>query len=257
MAAVTLLGTPTFTTTAGNKQITATPTAGRLVVIMCANTGRTTAQSPTVTDNNSDGRGTYGLVPGSAATKNTSADSMWLFIRNSLVGSGTSTVFTMTTASDSGGGFCIYEVTAMSIVGISAVRRTGAATYNVGVQNNQAAATPGPALPVAALTGNPTVGMVMNETNPAALTPNASWTESPTPDLGWAVPTTGVENVRRDSGFTGTTVTWGGASASAFCSMIAELDTSVPQYDYVVTGRADKDRLIVPLSRAVSRSTNW
>lgn len=256
MAAVTLLGTPTFTTTAGNKTITATPTAGRLVVIMCANSGRTTAQFPTITDNNSDGRGTYTRVSSADATKNTSADSMWLFIRNALIGSATSTVFTMTQASDSGGGFVIYEVSAMSIVGLSAVRRTGVSSYNVGVQNNQAAATPAPALPTAALTGNPVIGMIFNGTSPAGLTPPASWTESPTPDLGYTVPAAGLENVRRDSGFTGTTVTWGGASASAFCSMVAELDTSVPQYDWVSPGRADKDanRFI---QGAVGRASVW
>ena len=38
--------------------MTQTPAVGDLIVVHCANSGRTTAQPPTVTDNNPDGLGT-------------------------------------------------------------------------------------------------------------------------------------------------------------------------------------------------------
>ena len=39
---------------------------------------------------------------------------------------------------------------------------------------------------------------------------------------------TGLEVVSDDTGNTDSTVTWGGTSASAFCSGILELDASLP-----------------------------
>lgn len=220
MAAVTSLGN-SFTTTAGNKTVTATPAVGDLIVVICANTGRTTAQPPTISDNNADGKGKYDLI--NSATGNTSADSLWIFVRATPVGSGTSTIFTMTQASDTGGGLDVLKVTGMSMGGKNSIRQSA-------VQNNGAAAgTPAPVFGVAALTGNACVGAVLNGTNPATMTPRASWTERN--DLGYTVPTAGLETMSRDSGETGTTQTWGSTSASAFCALVAELDITVPVFD--------------------------
>jgi hypothetical protein len=103
--------------------------------------------------------------------------------------------------------------------GPSAVRQTA-------VEQNQGAATPGPAFTTAALTENLTLGYVFNASNPAAVTEPTGWTERR--DNGYNSPTTGFETVSRNSGFTGTTVTWGSGSATAFCSIIVELDSNGP-----------------------------
>lgn len=195
-------------------------TAGDLIVIVCAYTGQTAA--PVITDDQS---GTYTEVLG-GALKNASADAAWIFIRDALLPATQSTIVSAARASTTGGGMVIFRVSGMTRVGTDAVRNW-ATTPQRGKQENQAASgTPAPALPAAALTGNPTLGFVFNATNPATLTPNASWTEKA--DIGYNTPTTGLEVVGRDSGFTGTTVTWGGTSGSAFASAIIELDSSAP-----------------------------
>lgn len=218
MAVVSSLGS-SWTTAAGAKTVVATPALLDLIVIICGNSGRTAAQAPTLTDNNSGGHGTYVQVKN--ATTNTSADSIWVFIRADRITSATSTTFTFTpVASDTGGGLNVLKVTAMSISGPAAARATGA-------QSNQAAAgTPAPTFPQAALTGNAVVGGILNAGNPATMTAPASWTEAV--DLGYITPQTGLETAFRSSGETGSTITWGSASATAFASVIVELDTSVP-----------------------------
>lgn len=264
MAAITSAGI-TFDTNAGNKTVVATPAAGDLIIVVCANTGRTIAQAPTVTDNNSDG---FGTTPGYtnctvlASTKATSADSMWVFVRNALIGSATSTTFTFSplAAGDSGGGLQVLRVSAMSIVGQGALRGGG-------IQSNQAAAaTPTPVLlrrigaaysgTQAALTANALISAVFNGTSPAATTPRAApaWTGSA--NVGYAVPTTGLRTAFINSGETASSLAWGGTSASAFCTVAFEIDISVPQYDWVVTGKPDRDREIW-LQGAVGRQSTW
>lgn len=218
MAAVTLLGAATFTTSAGTKTVTATPAVGDLLVLVLAHTGVASLAAPT--DNNADGGGTYSLA-GTVAVKATSADRLGIYVRDALVGSATSTVFTSTAPGSSGGGLVVLKVTGMLRTGSSAIRQAGR-------QDNQAAATPAPAFGAVGLTGNACAGAVFNATSPATLTPPASWTERA--DVGYSTPTTGLEVASRDSGNTASTITWGSASASAFCSAILELDITAPTY---------------------------
>jgi hypothetical protein len=80
---------------------------------------------------------------------------------------------------------------------------------------------------VACLTGNPCFGYVHNGTNGTATTaPPTSWTERV--DTGYNSPANGREACDRASGNTLTTIAWTGASASAFGSILAELDASDP-----------------------------
>ncbi len=151
----------------------------------------------------------------------------------------TRTVTWTPTATSNGSGFMVWRVSGMTRRGADAIRQIGTVDQ-VGVEANQAGGgTPAPTLPAAALTGNPTVGAVANAVSPAALTFPTSWTEDI--DTGYSSPATGLEAVHRNSGFTGTTVTWGGASATDFCSMIAELDTTsqVVDEDQPVYGKID------------------
>jgi len=157
------------------------------------------------------------------AVKNASADKLWCFIRNALCPNTDPLTVTMDVTGDNGTGCIIF------VVRVSGMSRVGAnAALQSAIQSNQAGATtPAPVFPASALTGNPTLGFVANATNPAGMTPPVSWNELVT-DVGYATPTTGGEYVTRDSGFTGTTITWGSTSASAFGDIIVELDSSVP-----------------------------
>jgi hypothetical protein len=211
MAVVSLLGTATFNTTSGTKTVTATPAVNDLIVIITAHTGNTSTAAPT--DNNSSG--TYSLI--GTAVKATSADTMRVFIRDSFISSAVSTIFTHAPGASSGGGLAVFKVTGMSKVGASA-------DLQFAKQDNQAAGTPAPAFTNAVDTNNPVIGAVFNATNPATMTQRASFTEAF--DVGYNTPTTGLEGMFRSSGETGTTMTWGSASGTAYCSLVLELDTT-------------------------------
>lgn len=201
------------TSGSGDRTVTITPAVGDLVVVFASTSGNTNA-SPTCTDNNS---GTYDRI-GTAAW-GTSANTFSVFVRTALMANTTSTVITVATGANTAGEIVAVCVSGMSRVGASAVRSQGS-------QANQAASTtPAPALNQAALTSNITLGAIANSTNPATLTAPTGWTERQ--DVGQNTPTTGLEVVTRDSGFTGTTVTWGSTSGSVFASFILELDTGI------------------------------
>lgn len=210
-----VLGTK-FNTTTGSHTVTATPSAGDLVVIICANTGITT--NPTVSDNNSDGLGAYTQIVG--ALKATSADKAFIYIRNARVGSATSTVFTVTGASSTGGGLCVLALSNIDVTGSTAARSNGK-------QENQAATgTPAPVLSNTPLSRNIIIGAVFNASNPAGMTPRGTPTYTERADVGFNSPTTGLEVMTINSGETSATIQWGGTSASAFASMAVEIDAT-------------------------------
>jgi hypothetical protein len=107
------------------------------------------------------------------------------------------------------------------------MRNAGAgAIRSWGIQSNQPTATaPAPALSISALTGNTTIGAMANSTNPATMTAPTNWTERH--DVGNTNPTMGLEVATLNSGFTGTTVTWGSNSGSVFASIIIEVDDNI------------------------------
>lgn len=258
MAAITSAGS-IWDTNAGNKTVTATPVLNDLIVIFapCTLAGGTTS----CTDNNTDGKGT---TPGytqvqSDFTGFSTAGVLTAWIRNALIGSATSTIFTANQPSSTGGGLLVYRVSGMSIVGLGAVRGAG------GQSAGTLGTTPAPILlrrtgttfsgTQAALTANAMVACVCNGTNGATtVTPPASWTESF--DNGYNVPATGMEVCFRNSGETNSTITFGSTTATAFASLAIELDISVPQYDWVSPGKPDKDADRF-LQGAVGRAGNY
>ncbi len=196
----------------GDRTVTITTLAGDLILVFASMSGNTNT-SPTCSDNQG---GAYTLV--ASGLRNVSADSFSVFVGNALVGTGASTVITVATGSNTAGSLVAVAVSGMDRVGLSAIRQSAK-------QENQASGgTPAPAFSAVALTENMTLGMVSNGSNPTTMTPPTSWTEQQ--DVGQANPTTGCEVVTRDSGFTGTTITWGGTSGSAFGSAIVELNGS-------------------------------
>jgi hypothetical protein len=191
-----------------------TPGAGNLLVAFVCVTGAT-GSAPSLTDSQS-----IGWTQITSAIKASSADTAYVFIANRTAAASSMTVTFNTSGGATATGCIIFvaQVASMTRAGQDAVRQSA-------IQSNQAASgTPTSTFGAAVLTGNPTLGAVFNATNPATMTPPTSWTEQQ--DVGYATPTTGGEYVSRDSGSTSTTITWGGTSASAFCSLSVELDTS-------------------------------
>ena len=205
MAAFTSAGS-SWTTTAGDKTVTATPAAADLIVVIAGTSGLA-GGTTAVTDNNTDG---FGTTPGytqidvdRTGFSTTGVLTMW--IRNKLIGSATSTVFTAAQGSSSGGGLEVCRISGMSIVGLGAVRGSG------GQSTGTAATTPAPVLlrrvgttfsgTQAALTANLCIGAVCNGSASPIETAPASWTESI--DLSYTVPATALKQhsgirVRRD-----------------------------------------------------------
>jgi len=155
------------------------------------------------------------------ATYNGSANSLYGFVSDGFVTNAASQTVDFGVSGDETTGTIIFvcAVAGMPTSGLAAVRQFA-------VQNNGAAAgTPAPAFASLCLTGNVTLGCVGNNAAAAgSLTPPTGWTEpASTGDLAYATPSTGGEYCFRDSGFTGTTVTWGSASATVFGAIIVEL----------------------------------
>ena len=190
-----------------------TPVANDLLVVFVAATATVAAGTMT-------GTGGVGFInTGILATWNTGANTIYVFVADALAAASSQTV-TFDCTGDGATG-CVIEV-----VRVSGMTRTGnsAVRQNQSANDQAASTTPSVTFGSACLTGNPTLGVVGNSTNPAALTTPTNWTERD--DTGYGTPTTGTEYVTRDSGFTGTAMTWGSTSASIYGVIGIELDTS-------------------------------
>ena len=154
-----------------------------------------------------------------------SAHTLYMFVGDAGA-SATSQTITFTCTGDAATAASIHvaRVAGATAYGLSAVRQSA------GEDNQAAGGTPAPVFASACLTGNATIGAVHNASNPAGVTEPSGWTERA--DTGNAE-NLGTEYATRDSGFTGTTVTWGSTSATQFSSLIVELAAAA-----TVTGTA-------------------
>lgn len=194
-----------------------TPAAGALLFAFVAVTGDASTDWQ-VTDD-LDGAGWTRVGP--RRHKNSSADFQECWVRDDFViAASMSVTWSSATATTmSGLNIRVLQVTGLTRTGLSAVRQ-----YNG--QDNHAAATPAPAFSAAVLTANPVIGSFHNATSPFAATNVAPTGFTQQTNNGYSVPTTGMVQIRRDSGFTGTTITLAAASATEFSSIIIEVDTS-------------------------------
>jgi hypothetical protein len=195
-----------------------TPIEGDLLVVAVATSGSLTAtEVPTASANGI----TFAAVPAHAIYR-TSADSLDVFVAEQLVGAGPVSMTVSWSPTDTGTGTVIWvgSLSAMQRVSFNAVRQVAFAN------NGAASTTPAGTFSGACLTENPTLAFVANATNPATMTPPTTWTERT--DTGYATPTSGVEIATRDSGFTGTTITWGGTSSTVWGAVVMEFDSSAP-----------------------------
>lgn len=196
----------------GNRTAVITPAVGDLLVVYCfvaANTNDT----PTCSDNN--GSGTYDRIDVMNASISSINYRLSVFIRTALMANTTSTTITANTGSNTSGVVHAVAVSGMSRVGADAVRSKGS-------QNNQAAGTAAPALNQNALTGNLTIAVCGSADT--TTTQPTNWTERQ--DTSQSNDTVALATATRDSGFTGTTITFGAAQSTVFCSHALELDGS-------------------------------
>lgn len=217
----------TWNTTAGNKTVVATPAANDLIVVIHGISGWVSGDDSTITDNNSDGLGTYtkyGTASAPLSNGGGTACALWISVRNALVGSASSTTFTAANSGDTGGGLTVLRFSGMSRVGAQAVIQT------IG-ESNATENPPTITFGATTNTANPVILAVMGEDNPAAVTPPTGFTEAD--DTGWATPTTGVEVCWDDAGNTATLFSWSGGALTDHNEVGIELDTSAAP---VVTG---------------------
>jgi len=202
----------TFNTATGGKTAAITPAVGGLLVVIEGYSGGTRASSTDVTD---DQGGTYTKLAQAEQASGARSSSIW--VRDTLVSSAVSHTVSQGAppGTETGGGIQVMEFSGFTVGG------SGVLVQSAQQDSQAASTTPAPTFPQSAATGNLTIGQVLNASTTANLTEPSGWAERN--DSGYNTPATGLEYVTRDSGFTGTTITWGSTSPTAFCDIIVEL----------------------------------
>lgn len=208
-----------------------TPAVGDLLIVWVVVTANSN-DTPTCSDDNS---GSYDRILTRTCGGGGGSFRLSCFVRTALMTNTTSTVVTPATGTNNSGSVVVTAISGMTRAGSAAVRQSAGQNVTVGPS------APAPAFGSACLTGNVTLGAVGNAANPAAMTAPTNWTERQ--DTGQASDTCGLEVVTRDSGFTGTTVTWG-STTLAYGDIIIELDCSFGTLyelqDYAATATVDE-----------------
>lgn len=204
-----------------DRSVAITPAVGDLLVAAVF-VSTNTNDTPTMSDNNASG-GTWTRILVGNVVISTVNHRLAFFVRDNLMANTTSTTVTAATGSNTSGVIHVVAISGMNRAGLDAVRSQGQ-------QNNMAAGTPAPVLNQAALTGNVTIAGVGSADT--TTTPPTGWTERG--DTNFATPTVALQTSTRDSGFTGTTITFGAAQSTTFASYAVELDTTAPPVDLVI-----------------------
>lgn len=193
-----------------------TPVLGEnLVVFVEAST--TVDAAPTITSSVG-----LGFTLRKHQTHNGGGHSLYIFNSDGPVVDATAgQTVTFSTPSDTANATIIF------VYRVSGITKTGAAAVKqVGGSLGTAPNTPNFDFGASCQTGNPTLCLFSNTSNPAGITAPTDWTEPVGGDLGTSAPAFGGAVCHRDSGFTGTTVTWGSNSANAWGTCGIELDAS-------------------------------
>lgn len=190
-------------------------TPGDLWIVYVASTGTVAADATLTATANL----TFSLI--GTATKNGGQDKLYCFIADQLMPSSPAAMtISFNCPSDPATGSIMSFAIAqgMSRSGLSAIRQYAA--------NSEIASGVAPSATFASscLTANPT--LIGSLTSVAGSTPPSGWTEQV--DATYGGPTTGGGYASRDSGFTGTTITFGTTAQGLNCAFAIELDTSVP-----------------------------
>jgi hypothetical protein len=247
--ASSLLGAITFNTTAGSKTVVATPTLGDMIVVIVAATG--VASGLGVSDNNADNHGRYTQIV--SCVKNTSADQMAAFVRADPIRSATSTTWTSSgDGSSTGGGLYVMRMTGATLTGAAFIRQSGK-------QDNAAAGgTPTIPLSFAALTANSCISTIWDTTNAApSIAVPTGWFLVANGDVNtsYNTPATGIQGTHIDTGFTGSTVTWGATLPSAFSALAFEMRAD--QGNLAVSPEIPQEKVQQAVKRGAFFMQNW
>lgn len=187
-----------------------TPAAGDLLVVVVRIPGAPPATLPVVT-------GSTGLTFTRAISSSTT---VFVFIANQ-VAQGIAQTLNVSFGADTAQGLLA------SVLRVSGMTKTGAAALRQFKDGTGGSGVP-PALTFdnPAIDANPTFTGVAGTTNPPNLTPPTNWNEKS--DIGIATPVNGLHTSARDSGFSGTTITYGSNAGSTWRGVIFELDNSIP-----------------------------
>ena len=212
-ATYTSIGYGGGTSGTGDRSATFSPAANTLLVAFASVSGNTQT-APTMTDNQG---GTYTLV--GQAYWSGGSNNMFAFVRDSLVATKISTKLTLDTDTNTAGEIEILAFTGMTKTGAAAVRQI----YGAG---NQTPMTE----PTVFFTSNvnssdPTITAVASaDVSGLGSVPATGWSERK--DTYQSSPTTGLETATKDSGFSGSTITYAATTDTSYAVMGIELDTS-------------------------------
>jgi hypothetical protein len=223
MAAVTFAGA-TWVTTGGNATVVATPAVGDLIIVIAAATGG----GPTAVVDNQTPAGVYDKIS-SDFTGFSTAGILNAWVRTQKITAASSTTWTATETSSTGGGLCVLRISGLSVVGLGAIRGAG------GQSTGTAGTTPTPILlkrsgityagALAALAGNIVIGAVANGATAASMTPRGTPVYTEDFDNGYSIPSTGLEVMHIVTGETASSIAWGSTSATQFASIALEVQT--------------------------------
>lgn len=221
MATVTvgLAGTADTTNAATYTTTAFTPVVSDLLVVFAEVSGSLLSGGAAGTLSASANSMTFTRV--GSITDQAGVGTLYVFISDQLVPSSpVSMTLTLDVSGDNGTG------TIISALRVSGMTKVGNAALKQAIAS-QVAQTSGTTLQVtfggACQTGNVILAAMVTNQAPS-VTPPASHTE--VVDTSYATPNQGMEVAYRNSGFTGTTVTWGTNSPGAWSAMALELDTS-------------------------------
>jgi hypothetical protein len=191
---------------------------GDLLVVQAMTTGTIVSAGPGVMTGTGGGNLTFTKIFESNNPGNTKA--FYLFVATSLVTSTASAQFTFSCVGDPATGFVfrVWTVTGMSKTGTAAIKQRKE------IYDGTPATAPTITFDAACDTNNPTMALLGNNTLPPGLTPPSGWTEQA--DTSYSSPGTGTEQIYRNNGFSGSTITWGSNSGTLWEISAVELDTS-------------------------------
>lgn len=194
-----------------------TPVAGDLLVVVSSFSATT---DNTVACTESAGGGTYTQV--AMKEWNGTGSRMYVHIRDALIGaSPVSRQIRLDLPADAATGCVatVLRVTGMTKAGLTAMLQSAVA--------KNSASVPGITFGAACQTGNPVLSYyATSSANPPATTLPGSPFNSSFQSGGYSTPTNGGQVLKSDSGFTGTSITYGSSDAGAWGMIGIELDSS-------------------------------
>jgi hypothetical protein len=188
-----------------------TPAADDLLVV-CGIATATITAAPTLTDSQA-----LGFTRADAQLWGaTSQHQSFIFVADDLAAASAMTVTLDVTGDNAtGAAYFVAAVSGMDRVGADAVVQVSSTPGSNAV--------PATTFGAAVTTTNPTIVCAGHGTNSTATEPTG-WTERG--DTTYLTPNTGASYATRNSGFTGTTVTWGSSLADQWVALAIELDAS-------------------------------